>query len=235
MLACRKVVEKAKRRTADLLEADEADIEQVAGGYQVKGEPSTRITFAELANKALMLMKPLPDGEDPGLDAMAYFDPPNYTFSSGSHACVVEVERQTGRIEVLDFVAVDDCGTVINPLVAEGQVHGGVAQGIAQVLYERVVYDADGQPMTSSLMDYAVPTARQVPAIRTARVVSPTPVNPIGVKGIGESGAIGATPALVNAVMDALRQAGVTYMDMPFTPERVWAALEEHGRPSGRA
>lgn len=227
MLACTKVVEKAKRRTADLLEAAEEDIEQVAGGYQVRGEPSTRIGFAELANKTLMLMKPLPEGEDPGLDAIAYFDPPNYTFSSGTHACVVEVDTTTGRIEILDFVAVDDCGTVINPLVAKGQVHGGVAQGIAQVLYERVVYDPQGQPLTSSLMDYAVPTARQLPTIRTASAVSPTPVNPIGVKGIGESGAIGSTPALVNAVMDALRQAGVRYMDMPFTPDRVWAALQE--------
>lgn len=227
MLACQKVVDKAVRRAADLLEADEEDIEQVEGGFQVRGTPSTRMTFAELATRALMLMKPLPDGEDPGLDAVAYFDPPNYTFSSGTHACVVEVDPATGRIEVADFIAVDDCGTVINPLVAEGQVHGGVAQGVAQVLYERVVYGPDGQPMTSTLMDYAVPNARQMPAIRTASASSPTPVNPLGVKGIGESGAIGSPPALVNAVMDALRQAGVSYLDMPFTPERVWAALQD--------
>lgn len=227
LLACRKVVAKARRRAADLLEADEKDIEQADGGYQVRGVPSTRIGFAELASKALMLMKPLPDGEDPGLDAVAYFDPPNYTFSSGTHACVVEVDRDTGRVEITDFVAVDDCGTVINPVVAQGQVHGGVAQGIAQALYERVVYAPDGQPMTSSLMDYAVPNARQMPAIRTASVSSPTPVNPIGVKGIGESGAIGSVPAVANAVMDALRPVGVRDLDMPFTPDRIWTALQE--------
>lgn len=226
LLACQKVVAKARRRAADLLEANEEDIEQADGGYRVRGVPSRMLTFAELASKALMLMRPLPDGEDPGLDATAYFDPPNYTFSSGTHACVVEVDRATGEIEITDFVAVDDCGTVINPLVAAGQVHGGVAQGISQALYERVVYDAEGQPMTSSLMDYAVPTARQLPAIRTAEAASPTPVNPIGVKGIGESGAIGSTPAVVNAVLDALRPAGVRHLDMPLTPERVWAALQ---------
>jgi len=229
LMACRKVIEKARRRMAYLLEADEEDVEQVPGGFQIKGMPSTRISFAELAAKALMLTKPLPDGEDPGLDAIAYFDPPNYTFSSGTHACVVEVDRETGKIEITDFVAVDDCGTVINPLVAEGQVHGGVAQGIAQALYERIVYAPDGQPMTASLMDYAVPNARQMPAIRTASVSSPTPVNPIGVKGIGESGAIGSTPAVVNAVMDALRQVGVEHLDMPLTPERVWAAITSAG------
>ncbi|WP_433347445.1 xanthine dehydrogenase family protein molybdopterin-binding subunit [Microtetraspora malaysiensis] len=226
LMACNKVVEKARRRAAYLLEAAEDEIERTSGGYRVKGMPSTWISWAELATRALMLTKPLPDGEDPGLDAMAYFDPPNYTFSSGTHACVVEVDPDTGKIDVTDFVAVDDCGTVINPLVAEGQVHGGVAQGLAQALYERIVYAPDGQPMTSSLMDYAVPTARQTPTIRTASVASPTPVNPIGAKGIGESGAIGSTPAVVNAVMDAVRQVGVTHLDMPLTPERVWAAIE---------
>ncbi|WP_166345638.1 xanthine dehydrogenase family protein molybdopterin-binding subunit [Phytoactinopolyspora limicola] len=225
LLACRKVVAKAKRWAAELLEADEKDVEQVSGGYQVRGVPATRIGFAAIATKALMLMKPLAEGEEPGLDATGYFDPPNYTFSSGTHACVVEVDRLTGHVDVTDFVAVDDCGTVINPLVADGQVHGGVAQGIAQALFERVVYDADGQPLTSSLMDYAVPTARQTPVIRTARATSPTPVNPMGVKGIGESGAIGSTPAIANAVLDALRPAGVRDLDMPFTPERVWGAL----------
>ncbi|WP_328589681.1 molybdopterin cofactor-binding domain-containing protein [Nonomuraea aridisoli] len=174
LMACQRVVEKARRRAADLLEADEADIEQVpGGGFQVKGSPESAVSFATLAVKALMLTKPLPEGEEPGLDAMAYFDPPNYTFSSGTHACVVEVDRDTGHVEVTDFVAVDDCGTVINPLVAEGQVHGGVAQGIAQALYERIVYAPDGQPMTSSLMDYAVPVARQLPSIRTVNVASP--------------------------------------------------------------
>ncbi|AYY15003.1 xanthine dehydrogenase family protein molybdopterin-binding subunit [Actinobacteria bacterium YIM 96077] len=225
--ACEKVVTKARRWAAELLEADERDIEQVDGAYQVSGVPTSRIRFADLASKTLMLMKPLADGEEPGLDAIAYFDPPNYTFSSGTHACVVEVDPLTGRVEVSDFVAVDDCGTVINPLVADGQIHGGVAQGISQALYERIVYDADGQPMTSSLMDYTVPTAAQTPELRTARAVSASPVNPIGVKGIGESGAIGSTPAVANAVLDALRPAGVRDLDMPFTPERVWAALQK--------
>ncbi|HEY9523050.1 MAG TPA: xanthine dehydrogenase family protein molybdopterin-binding subunit, partial [Thermopolyspora sp.] len=233
LMACERVVAKARRRAADVLEAAEADIEQVPGGYQVKGAPSTMISFAALAAKALMLTKPLPDGEEPGLDAIAYFDPPNYTFSSGTHACVVEVDPDTGEVEITDYVAVDDCGTVINPLIAEGQVHGGVAQGVAQALYERIVYAPDGQPMTSSLMDYAVPVARKLPAIRTANVASPTPVNPIGVKGIGESGAIGSPPTVVNAVMDAVRRAGVRHLDMPLTPERVWAALEAARRSGG--
>ena len=224
-MASRRVVAKARRRAAALLEADEKDVEQVPGGYRVYGEPATLIPFAALAAKALMLTEPLPDDEEPGLDAVAYFDPPNYTFSSGTHACVVEVDRDTGHVEITDYVAVDDCGTVINPLVAEGQVHGGVAQGVAQALYERVAYAPNGQPLTSSLMDYAVPVARQTPAIRTANVASPTPVNPIGVKGIGESGAIGSTPAVANAVMDALRRAGVHHLDIPMTPDRVWSAL----------
>lgn len=227
LLGCQKVVAKARRWAAELLEADENDIEQADGGYQVRGVPGSRISFAHLASKALMLMKPLGDGEEPGLDAVGYFDPPNYTFSSGTHACVVEIDPDTGRVEITDFVAVDDCGTVINPLVAEGQIHGGVAQGISQALYERFVYDVDGQPMTSSLMDYTVPRAGQTPTIRTARATSVSPVNPIGVKGIGESGAIGSTPAVANAVLDALRPAGVRHLDMPFTPERVWAALHE--------
>ncbi|WP_043841830.1 xanthine dehydrogenase family protein molybdopterin-binding subunit [Amycolatopsis taiwanensis] len=226
-MACRKVVDKAKRRVASLLESSVAEIEVVAGGYQVRGAPATRMSFAEVAQKALMLMKPLDDGEEPGLDATAYFDPPNYTFSSGTHACVAEVDPDTGKVEITAFVAVDDCGTVINPLIAEGQVHGGVAQGVAQALYERVVYAADGQPLTSSLMDYAMPTARRLPAVRTANVCSPTPVNLLGVKGIGESGAIGSTPAVVNAVLDALRPIGVRDLDMPLTPDRVWAAIEQ--------
>jgi aerobic carbon-monoxide dehydrogenase large subunit len=233
LLACRKVVDKARRRVASLLETTVEEIEHVPGGYQVRGAPSTRMPFAEVARKALMLMKPLPDGEEPGLDAMAYFDPPNYTFSSGTHACVVEVDPDTGTVDVTDFVAVDDCGTVINPLVAEGQVHGGVAQGVAQVLYERVAYAPDGQPLTASLMDYAMPTARQLPAIRTGNVSSPTPANPLGVKGIGESGAIGSTPAVANAVLDALRQVGVHELDMPMTPDRVWAAISAAGRSMG--
>jgi aerobic carbon-monoxide dehydrogenase large subunit len=234
-LACRKVVARARRMVAHLLEVDADDVEQVDGGYQVRGDPGSRLTFAEVASRSLMLMRPLPDGEEPGLDATGYFDPPNYTFSSGTHACVVEVDRDTGVVRVLDFVAVDDCGRVINPLVAEGQVHGGVAQGVAQALYERVVHDEDGQPLTASLMDYAVPVARQLPRVRTARVESPSPVNPNGVKGIGESGAIGATPAVVNAVLDALRPLGVRDLDMPLTPERVWrairAAAEERADP----
>jgi aerobic carbon-monoxide dehydrogenase large subunit len=221
--ACRKVVEKGRRVAAHLLEAALDDVEYADGAFTVRGDPSAALSFAEVAARSVLLMAPLPDGTDPGLDATAHFDPPNYTFSSGTHACAVEIDPETGRVTILRYVAVDDCGRVINPLIVDGQVHGGVAQGIGQALYEHVAYDSEGQPLTSSLMDYAVPGATQLPTIETARVESPSPANPLGVKGVGESGAIGSTPAVANAVIDALP--GIAHLDMPLTPERIWTAL----------
>jgi carbon-monoxide dehydrogenase large subunit len=162
-----------------------------------------------------------------GLSATASADVGGVTYAFGCYVCVVEIDPDTGRVRIDQVIAVDDCGRVINPLLVEGQVHGGVAQGVGQALYEAVRYDADGQPLTASLMDYAVPSAAQVPSVRSYRLETPSPANPLGVKGMGESGTIGVTPAVVNAVMDALRPYGVRHLDMPLTPEKVWTAIHE--------
>lgn len=228
--ACEKVVDQGRQHAAHLLEAAAADVDYTDGVFTVRGDPAVRLTFAEVASRSMLLMAPLPDGTDPGLDAVAHFDPPNYTFSSGTHVCAVDVDTDTGQVAIRRFVAVDDCGRVINPMIVDGQIHGGVVQGIGQALYEHVQYDGEGQPLSASLMDYALPGPARLPAIETARVESPSPANPLGVKGVGESGAIGSTPAVVNAVIDALRPFGVTHLDMPLTPEKVWASM--HTSPS---
>ena len=165
-----------------------------------------------------------------GITATASSGAPPETYASGSYACVVSVDPDTGRVRLLRVVAVDDCGVVLNPLLVEGQVHGAIAQGVGQALYEHVQYDQAGQPMSASLMDYAVPFADSLPAIESYLVCTPSPVNPLGVKGMGESGTIGVTPALVNAVMDALRPYGIRHLDMPLTPEKIWAAIQSRPR-----
>jgi len=176
---------------------------------------------------------------EPGLEATTFFEPTNFTFPFGTHICVVEIDRDTGDVKLVKYVAVDDCGNVINPLLVEGQIHGGIVQAVGQVLFEEVVYDSEGQLITGELTDYALPRAADLPRMETSRTTTPTPVNPMGVKGVGEAGTIGATPALVNAVVDALAPLGVTHVDLPIKRERIWRILQKSaGRgkaKSGRA
>ena len=167
----------------------------------------------------------LPPGVEPSLEASAYYDPSNFTFPFGTHIAAVKVNADTGEVELRRYVAVDDCGRVINPMIVDGQVHGGVVQGIAQALWEGAVYSPEGQLLTGSMMDYAVPKAHLFPMFITERTETPSPHNPLGVKGAGETGTIASTPAVVNAVLDALRPLGVTHLDMPLTPERIWNAI----------
>jgi carbon-monoxide dehydrogenase large subunit len=162
---------------------------------------------------------------EPTLEATTFYDPPNCTFPFGTHVCVVEVDRDTGEIELLRYVAVDDVGNVINPLIVDGQVHGGIAQGLAQALYEGAVYDDSGELITGTMNDYAIPRARMVPTYELDRTVTPSPVNPMGAKGAGEAGTIASTPAVANAVIDALAHLGVRHLDMPLTPEKLWRAM----------
>ncbi len=224
-LACEKVVEKGKKIAAHLLEASEADMEFEGGAFSVAGSPDQSITIQEIAGKAL-LADDLPEGTEPGLNEQSVFDPPNFTWPFGTHICVVEVDTETGKTEIVSYVAVDDCGPVVNPDIVNGQLHGGIAQGIAQALYEEAVYDENGTLLTVSMADYMIPGAPEIPNMTLEQTVTPSPTNPLGVKGIGESGAIGSSPAVVNAVIDALEPLGVTHVDMPASPMRVWQAIQ---------
>jgi carbon-monoxide dehydrogenase large subunit len=223
--ATMKVQQKARRVAAHVLEAAPDDVVLENGRYQVKGSPATALTIAQIAARAYG--EGLPDGIESGLEATEFFRPPQLVYPFGAHVAVVEIDRDTGRTRVRDFVSVDDCGVRISPLLVAGQVHGGLAQGIAQALLEEVVYGPDGQLITGSLMDYAVPHAEDLPSFTTDQTVTPTPFNPMGAKGIGEAATIGSTPAIVNAVVDALRPFGVRHLDMPLRAERVWRALQE--------
>ncbi len=225
VLAARKVVDKAKKLAAHLLEAAEADIIFEQGKFSVKGAPDRAKTFQEVTLQAYLAWN-LPQGMEPGLEASAFYDPPNFTFPFGTHLCAVEVDADTGNVDVKAYVAVDDCGKVINPLIVDGQVHGGITQGMGQALYEAAIYDANGQLLTGSMMDYAVPKASQVPVFATLRTETPAPHNPLGVKGVGETGTIASTAAIVNAVVDALRPLGIRHIDMPLTPRRIWQAIQ---------
>jgi aerobic carbon-monoxide dehydrogenase large subunit len=223
-----KIKEKAIRIGAHMLEANVADVEYVDGKVAVKGSPDRSKTIQEIAGAAALAYD-LPKGDEPFLDDVTYYDPPNCTFPFGTHVAVVEVDRETGEVRLLRYVAVDDVGRVINPMIVDGQVHGGIAQGVAQALWEGAVYDEDGQLMTSSLMDYAIPKAEFFPSFELDKTETPTDVNPLGVKGVGEAATIASTPAVVNAVVDALAPLGITHIDMPLTPERVWRAIEQAG------
>jgi len=189
---------------------------------QTEGRSS--LTIQEIA-LAAHIAKDLPPDTEPGLSATYFFEPKNFTFPFGTHVCVVEIDKDTGETKIVKYVAVDDCGKVINPLLVDGQVHGGIVQSIGQALYEEVIYDDQGQLVTGELMDYALPKASQIPWLETDRTETPSPVNPLGVKGVGEAGTIGATPAIVNAVVDALAPYGVTHIDMPVRPEKVWQLI----------
>ena len=202
---------------------------QVAAGKIFNGKKS--VSFLEVVGAAYTA-KTLPANTEPGLEATTFFEPPNFVFPFGTHVCVVEVDGETGDVKVIKYNAVDDCGNVINPLLVEGQVHGGIVQSIGQALFEETMYDEQGQLVTGELMDYAIPRAGNIPRLELGRTCTPSPVNPMGVKGVGEAGTIGATPALVNAVVDALAPFGVRHMDMPAKRERVWRAMQQNG---GRA
>src|SRR5205814_5409338 len=220
-MSIEKIKEKGKKIAARLLEASAKDIEYINGQFQVKGAPDKAIPFGQVALTAYVPHK-CPDDLEPGLEETSFYDPSNFCFPFGAHACVVEVDRDTGKVKVLRYIAVDDVGNVINPMIVDGMVHGGVAQGIGQALWEGAAYDdASGQLVTGSMMDYALPKADMLPMYETDRTVTPTPVNPLGIKGAGETGTIAATPTVVNAVIDALAPLGVDHIEtMPLTAER---------------
>jgi carbon-monoxide dehydrogenase large subunit len=224
-LAADDVVERAKSLAADLLEASAADVvlDVDAGAFHVVGAPRPSLSWAELASRLEER------GQLGELRAEHDFAPGVPTFPFGAHVAVVEVDTETGAVELRRLVAVDDAGRIINPVIAQGQVHGGVATGVAQALYEEVVYDDDGNPLTASLLAYAFPSAAELPSFDDVPMETPTPINPLGAKGIGESGTIGATPAVQNAVADALAPLGVRHVDMPANGERVWRALRDAG------
>jgi carbon-monoxide dehydrogenase large subunit len=231
IMSVNKVKDKAQKLAAHMLDVRPDDVTYGDGEIYVTTDPSRKKTFAEVAFMATDFTWQGPGSApadiEPGLEATSRFEPGNATFPFGTHICVVEVDRDTGAVELQRFVAVDDCGNVINPLVVDGQVHGGIAQGLAQTLYEEVVYDDNGQLITGSLMDYAMPKAHMVPTLETDRTITPTPVNPLGAKGCGEAGTIGAGPAVANAIIDALAPFGVTHLEMPFKPEKLWKLMHQ--------
>ena len=225
-MSVEKIKDKAKQIAAHMLEASPEDIVYEDGQLFVQGAPTEAKSFQEVALAAYWY-DGLPEGLEPGLEATSIYDPKNFTWPFGTHICVVEIDPDTGDTKVLRYVAVDDVGNVINPMIVEGMVHGGVAQGLGQALWEEAVYDDDGQLITGSMLDYAVPQAASLPSFETARTVTPSPTNPLGVKGAGETGTIAASPAVINAVVDALSPFGVTHIDMPAKAEKVWRLIQE--------
>ncbi len=227
-LSAQKVRDKARRLAAHLLEAAEQDVVYEGGRAFVKGAPSRAKTIQELTAAAYEADN-LPAGMEPSLEATTFFDPPNFTWPFGAHVCVVEIDDETGVPRIARYVSVDDCGTRVNPLVVDGQIQGGIAQGIGQALLEEVVYREDGQLETGNLVSYLVPTASDLPSFETAASITPSPSNPLGVKGVGEAGTIAATPAVINAIVDALQPFGVKDIDMPATPEKIWRLMHKNG------
>jgi carbon-monoxide dehydrogenase large subunit len=226
--SCQKVVEKARRLAAHVFEAAEEDVVHEGGSYHVRGNPDNAKTIGELAFAAHGAG--LPEGMEQGLEAVTYFDPPNFVWPFGAHICVVEVDRHTGAVEVQRYIAVDDCGNVINPMIVDGQIHGGIAQGLSQALFEEVRYDdQSGQLLTSTFLDYLVPTIAEMPHFETDRTVTPSPTNELGVKGIGEAGTIAASAAVINAVVDALSPFGVRHVEMPARPDRILELIHNAG------
>jgi len=230
--ACDKVVDKAKVIAAAMMEASADDLEWTPGRFSVRGDPEKGVTIGEIA-LATFAAHNLPDGVEPSLDSDATYDPDNFSFPHGTHLCAAEVDTDTGMVTIRSYVAVDDVGRVVNPLIVEGQVHGGIAQGIAQALYEEAVYDDAGNLLTTTLADYLVPSAADLPSLETSRTESPAD-NRLGVKGVGEAGTIASTPAVVNAIVDALRPLGVSDVTMPCSPERVWRAIQAAQERRGR-
>ena len=225
-VAARKIREKARKIAAYLLEASEEDLEWETGKFFVKGAPQKAKTIQEIAFAAYTNHPP---GMEAGLEAVDYYDPPNLTFPFGSYICVVDVDRGTGAVKIRRFLAVDDCGNIINPMIVDGQIHGGLTMGMAPALLEEISYDENGNISGGSFMDYLVPTAMETPAWETAKTVTPSPHHPFGAKGVGESATVGAPPAIANAVVDALAHLGVRHIDIPITPEKVWDILKANG------
>jgi aerobic carbon-monoxide dehydrogenase large subunit len=231
--AAEKVIEKARKIAAHLLECAEADLDYERGKFTIKGIDKG-MTVADIA-LAVFAAHDLPDGVEPSLDSDATYDPQNFSFPHGTHLCATEVDTETGWVSIRSYVCVDDVGHVVNPLIVDGQVHGGLAQGIAQALFEEAVYDESGTLVTGTLADYLVPSAADLPHFTTDRTETPSTTNPLGVKGVGETGTIAATPAVVNAVIDAVRHLGVTDIEMPCSPQRVWRAVQSARDNSGGA
>jgi carbon-monoxide dehydrogenase large subunit len=225
-MASRKIREKARELAAHLLEVSADDLEWVDHKFQVKGSPGSSKTMQEIAFAAYTNH---PQGMEAGLEAVSYYDPPNLTFPFGAYICVVDIDRGTGMVKIRRFLAIDDCGTVINPMIVEGQIHGGLAMGMAPALLEEISYDEYGNVRGGTFMDYLLPTSMETPAWETDRTVTPSPHHPFGAKGVGESATVGAPPAIVNAVVDALSHLGVRHIDIPITPWKVYDILVEHG------
>jgi carbon-monoxide dehydrogenase large subunit len=225
-MAARKIREKAKKIAAHLLEVAEDDLVWEPGKFSVKGAPQKFKTIQDIAFAAYTNH---PQGMEAGLEAVNYYDPPNLTFPFGSYICVVDIDRGTGEVRIRRFVAVDDCGNIINPMIVDGQIHGGLTMGMAPALFEEISYDENGNIQGGSFMDYLVPTAMETPSWETDKTVTPSPHHPLGAKGVGESATVGAPPAIVNAVVDALSHLGVQHIDIPITPEKVWKLLKEKG------
>jgi carbon-monoxide dehydrogenase large subunit len=225
-MASRKVRDKARKIAAHLLEASEDDLEWTNGKFSVKGSPDKAKTIQEIAFAAYTNHPP---GMEAGLEAVDYYDPPNLTFPFGSYICVVDIDKGTGQVTVRRFVAVDDCGNIINPMIVDGQIHGGLTMGFAPALYEEITYDENGNNLSGTFMDYLIPTAVETPAWEVAKTITPSPHHPLGAKGVGESATVGAPPAIANAVVDALWHLGVRNIDIPMTPPKIWAILHEKG------
>jgi carbon-monoxide dehydrogenase large subunit len=223
-MATDRVVDKARLIAAHLLEANPEDLELTDATFRVRGTPGKEVALATVAFGAFTAHD-LPDGMEPNLEAQVTYDPPNFVFPFGTHVAVVEIDEQTGHVRLVDYAAVDDCGNQINPLIVEGQLHGGILQGVAQALWEEAIYDADGQIHSASLTDYLVPSAMETPSFKLDHTVTPSPTNPLGVKGVGEAGTIGSAAAVMNAVIDALTPYDISDLDMPASPERVWNAI----------
>jgi carbon-monoxide dehydrogenase large subunit len=228
VMSIEKIVEKAKTLAAALLKSTPKEIEFKDGKFFVNGDGKNALGWGQLASEAY-IAKNLPPGFEPGLEASSFFEPPNCTFPFGTHIVAVDVDRETGQVNILKYIAVDDCGKQVNPLLVEGQVQGGIAQSLGAALMENTVYDENGQLLTGEFMDYAIPRAKDIPDFILGSTETPSPSNPLGVKGVGEAGTIGATPAIANAVVDALSPLGIRHLDLPFTPERVWRAIQEKG------
>jgi carbon-monoxide dehydrogenase large subunit len=229
VLASQRVIDKARRIAAHLLEASPDDVDLRDGAFSVAGAADKHVTWADLATAAYASLD-LPESEEPGLEGTAFFTPESECYGFGAHVACVEIDRDTGQVQLQRLVLVDDCGNVLNPLLVEGQVLGGVAQGLGQALFEQVVYTPDGQLQTGSLGDYAVPRAGDMPLLSNlvlGHTVTPSPLNPLGVKGVGEAGTVGAPAAVANAVVDALAPLGINHVDMPFTAEKIWRLLNQ--------
>jgi len=231
VMVARKVRDKARIIASGMLEVSVADLEWVKGSFHVKGDPTKSVTIQDVAMRAHGAGD-LPEGLEGGLEAQVCYNPANLTYPHGAYICVVDIDPGTAKVTVRRFIAVDDCGTRINPMIIEGQVHGGLADGVGMALMEMIAFDEDGNCLGASLMDYLIPTALECPDWETGFTVTPSPHHPIGAKGVGESATVGSPPAIVNAVVDALKPFGVRHADMPLTPSRVWHAMQGHPTPS---